>query len=75
MGATQGPSFIFEIGGAGDIRNGSDRRSVSTGTAVARKFPTEGPNQEKGIRERSERKNFAFFLCKRDQSRTKTVKM
>ena len=36
--------------------------------AVARKFPREGPNQDKG-------KIFACFLCKRDQNRTKTVKM
>ena len=30
--------------------------------AVARKFLREGPNQEKGSRERSERKILAFFL-------------
>ena len=30
--------------------------------AVARKFPREGPNQENGIRERSERKFFPFFF-------------
>ena len=58
----------------GPLRNTSNELADNTAKpkAVARKFPREGPNQEKGNRER---KIFAFFLCKRDQNRTKTVKM
>ena len=41
----------------------------------SQKVPKGGAKLGKGNRERSERKNFAFFLCKRDQNRTKTVKM
>ena len=39
----------------------------------SQKIPKGGAKSGKWNRERSERKFFAFFLCKRDQNRTKTV--
>ena len=40
----------------------------------SQKVPKGGAKSRKGKSRAKERKIFAFFLCKRDQNRTKTVK-